>query len=611
VTAAADEVGLTQQILQAADIVELVSRYVTLRRAGKDFKALCPFHNEKTPSFYVSPAKQIFKCFGCGVGGDAIKFLQLKENLTFLEARAMLAEQLGIRLEPARGRQDGPSKTDLAKVNAWAVQWFRKTLAEPDGESARQYLQKRGIRPESIEKFQIGYAPNRWDGLLAAARRVGISDRLLLEAGLIKRREGGGFYDTFRNRLMFPIVDVGGRVIAFGGRALDDSPAKYLNSPETVLFEKSSALFGLNLAREAMQSSGRALVVEGYTDCIACHQAGYGETVAVLGTALTDGHVQVLRRHVQDVILIFDGDEAGLRAADRSIEIVLGGQLEVRLAVLPARSDPADLLCRQDKATFEAALKASTGALEFRWERFLRSFGAEEAGAPTRRQAAEAFLRFLANMPAVQTADVLQRGVWAARVGKLLGMGPQEVQRSLKRLRLRPRAGRSVEPGSDPRESGSASRDAEQTALRQIVEVLINEPGYYDAVRDVFDPQQISDPELAEVARNLRELCESGTAWELTDLLARLPDARFGRLVTDLEAAGQRRGQYERTLDGAAKHLQHTAVLRRTLQAVQQLRSAGAAPDKPTDTDLERQLRKLAAEAKGYSHFAPPKWLTK
>jgi len=605
---ASDDSSITQQVLEAADIVDVISRYMSLNRAGKEFKGLCPFHDDRHPSLTVSPAKQIFKCFACGAGGDAIKFIQLKENLGFLEARAMLAEQVGIRLD----RGDGAFRSqrmDLTRINAWAADFFRGTLLGPGGQAARQYIESRGITRQSCDKFRIGLAPDSWDSLLIAARKAGVQDERLLEAGLVKRREGGsGLYDTFRNRVMFPILDVAGNTIGFGGRALDDNPAKYLNSPESMLFSKGKTLFGLNLARERAQSARRILVVEGYVDCVACHQSGYGETVAVLGTALTDMHVQMLRRYVESVVLVFDGDEAGVKAADRALEIVLNGQLDVRLAVLPGDRDPADLLTGGQAEVFERALEGAADALEFRWQRFLQTFEADRESGPARREATNAFLQFLAQMPTLHAGDALQRGMWAVRVGQLLGLEPREAQQALRRF-LRGHPGRLAGTAAPTESAPRPKDDPEQAALRQIVEVLLNEPGYYDLARDVLTGAQIGDPDLAEVARQLCVLCESGRPWDLTGLLARLPDARFGTLVTDLQAEGERRGQLDRTLDGALTCLQHTAFLRQTSRTVERLKSVGRDGSMEPNGDVDEPLRRLSQDAGKHKHFAPPKWL--
>ncbi|MFQ6048448.1 MAG: DNA primase, partial [Phycisphaerae bacterium] len=316
--------AITRQIQQATNIVDLIGQYVALKPAGANHKGLCPFHNEKTPSFYVSASKQIFKCFGCGAGGDVFTFLQLREGISFAEARAWLAQRAGIRLEPtSQDRPAGPDQNALARVNDWAARFFRRQLLEPGiGAVARQYLAGRKISQQTAEAFGLGYAPDRWDGLLTAAQARGISTGLLAAAGLIRPRSGGeGFYDTFRHRLIFPIRDLPDRVIGFGGRTLGDDSAKYINSPETVLFEKGRNLYGLDLAKQPITRAGQAVIVEGYTDCLMAHQHGLAQTVATLGTALTEAHVQVLRRFADRAVVVFDPDEAGQRAADRALEV--------------------------------------------------------------------------------------------------------------------------------------------------------------------------------------------------------------------------------------------------------------------------------------------------
>jgi len=244
--------------------VDLIGSYMTLRRAGSAYKGLCPFHDEKTPSFTVSPVRQTFKCFGCGAGGDVFSFVQLKENIGFPEALRLLADRAGISLEPAGGSEEKNEfgKRDLAKANEWAQRVFHQNYAGPQGQAARDYVAKRGLSAEMVETFGLGFALDSFDGLVTKARSAGMALPLLEAAGLIKARErGGGYYDTFRNRLMFPIVDATGRIIGFGGRTLGDDPAKYLNSPATALFDKSVNLFGLNLARQEMAKAGRAIVV--------------------------------------------------------------------------------------------------------------------------------------------------------------------------------------------------------------------------------------------------------------------------------------------------------------------------------------------------------------
>ncbi|MEM8835276.1 MAG: DNA primase, partial [Planctomycetota bacterium] len=341
------------KVLEAVDIVDVVGDSVSLKRKGSEYVGLCPFHDDHKPSMYVVPGKQIFHCFSCGAGGNAIDFVMRHHGLDFREALRALADKAGIELEQARrsggtesASGSGVSRGELSDANAMAQSFFRAIFDHPQhGAVARTSAERRGISNEMIERFGIGASPDRFDGLLQTAQKRGVDQRVLLEAGLLKRSERGKVYDGFRNRLMFPIRDAMGRVIAFGARRLDeeDNP-KYLNSPESDLFNKSRALFGLFEATKAIQRERTAIVTEGYTDVVACHQAGVEHAVAALGTAFTKEHARVLKRLCDRVVLLFDGDEAGQRAADRAIEAFFAEPIDVQIVVLPDGADPDDML---------------------------------------------------------------------------------------------------------------------------------------------------------------------------------------------------------------------------------------------------------------------------
>jgi DNA primase len=310
---------IINRVRDSVDIVDLVSGYVSLRKTGKNHVGLCPFHAEKTPSFSVNPDKQIFHCFGCGVGGDVFKFLELQEGLNFPEAVKNLAGKAGITL-PAETRAREDRKTEderaaLLEVIAHAADYFRKELEGPAGNAARAYLAKRGVSGQVINDFTLGFARPEWDGLLRHLRQKGYAQGLMEKAGLVvKRSEGDGWYDRFRGRIIFPIRDISGNVIAFGGRVMDDSLPKYLNSPETPLYSKSNVLYCLDKAKDPARKQGYFIIVEGYLDALACHQFGARNAVATLGTALTEGHLRLMRRFAQNLVLIFDPDPAGVKA---------------------------------------------------------------------------------------------------------------------------------------------------------------------------------------------------------------------------------------------------------------------------------------------------------
>ncbi|HSD50766.1 MAG TPA: DNA primase, partial [Candidatus Methylomirabilis sp.] len=359
------------EILRRTDIVELIGGHLPLKAAGRTHKALCPFHTEKTPSFIVNPERQIFHCFGCGEGGDAITFLMKHERLTFPEAARYLAERAGVPLPTMRS--SGASETDgrlaLVEVHRQALEHFRENLRGPEGSGAHDYLAGRGLTPALIDRFQLGCALPRWDALLRALKRRGHPDRLLEASGLIiARQDGSGHYDRFRNRLMIPIWDVSGKVVGFGGRALDASEVKYLNSPETALYRKGTHLFGLNLAARAIRERSRALVVEGYFDAITLHAHGFENAVATLGTALTTGQAGLLSRYARTLVLLFDPDAPGIGAARRILSAqggLINVDLDWRIVLLPEGLDPDAYVRTHGTAAFAAVLEGAQDLVEF------------------------------------------------------------------------------------------------------------------------------------------------------------------------------------------------------------------------------------------------------
>lgn len=377
-----------ERVREASDIVRIIGEVLTLKSAGREFKGLCPFHNDSSPSMTVSPTKQIFKCFACGAGGDVFSFVIRYHRMQFPEALQYLADRAGIELERNKrqaereqGSQsdsggDAPvSKADLFEATKVASDFFRAIHTHPEhGAAGRAVVERRGITQAMVDQFLIGTSPDKWDGLLLTLQKKGLRPEVFFDAGLLKKRESGGTYDAFRNRLMFPIQDQLGRVIAFGARRInDDDDPKYLNSPETRLFSKSRTLYGLNHAARTIQSQRTVIITEGYTDAIACHQAGFANTVATLGTALTREHAAILKRLCDRVVLLFDGDEAGQRAADRAVEVFFSEPLDVAICTLNRHTDakdPDELLKREGGAElFRRALEQSTDLLTYRFAR--------------------------------------------------------------------------------------------------------------------------------------------------------------------------------------------------------------------------------------------------
>jgi DNA primase len=342
-----------EEIKSRVDIVELASEHLTLKKAGRNFIGLCPFHQEKTPSFTVNRDKQIFYCFGCGEGGNVITFLMKIADKTFPEAIKILAEKTGVVLPPMLSgkevRQKNSLKENIVNLNLRAAQHFSRNLSSGAGKVAREYLQNRGISEETIKQFRLGFAPDTWRSLTDYIEGSGSSLKLAEQAGLIISGKEGSYYDRFRGRLIFPIENIFGEIVAFGGRILDKGEPKYLNSPESPVYIKGKNLYGLNKAKEEIRKKGFALIVEGYFDLISLSNAGIGNVVATLGTALTHEQLELLRRYTVEVVALFDPDEAGRKALDRSLELFLSMRMRARALILPENYDPDDYIKKYGK----------------------------------------------------------------------------------------------------------------------------------------------------------------------------------------------------------------------------------------------------------------------
>jgi len=452
-----------EQIAAANDIVEVIGSYFPLKRAGANFKALCPFHQEKTPSFMVSPSRQTFHCFGCGAGGSVFRFVMDYENTDFPSAVRKLAARAGIQVVETRGAEDEDRRYEarrtLLNLHAAAAEWFHENLLKRDvGEAARKYLKERGITAEVAKHWQLGYAPDQWDAFGNWARGRGYNNRDLITSGLAKTRddaenppvESSRAYDRFRGRIIFPIHDDRtGEVIAFSGRLLKDAEgaAKYLNSPETPLFRKGSVLFGLHKTKRALIEANCAVVCEGQLDLISLFEAGITNVVAPQGTAFTENQARVLKRFVNEVVLCFDADAAGRKAAERSLEALLQNDLIVRVAEIPAGEDPDSLVRREGKESFERRV---AGARDF----FDYWLDCETAGVDLGALGAKMQLARSLAETVSRVRDPLMRGEVVNKVSARLGVAAQDFQSLLPRQRTE-----SLRPG-DQSEAGGTRETA-------------------------------------------------------------------------------------------------------------------------------------------------------
>lgn len=369
---------IIDEITARADIVEVVKEYVPLKKEGRNFKGLCPFHHEKTPSFTVSEEKKIFHCFGCGVGGNVISFLMKIENINFPESIKKLGEKTGVAIPEAEMSASERKKRDkqerLYEINELALRFFHKILVDSEqGQPARDYLQKRNITEDAIKQFKLGYAIETWDSLLKFMTRKGVKYQELLEIGLISsRKSGNGYYDRFRGRLMFPILDNRDRVVAFGARILAEGEPKYLNSPDTPIFNKSYHLYGINLAKKSIRDKDMSLVVEGYLDVIACYQQGITNVVASLGTAFTKYQASLLMRYSYNVGICYDADTAGSKATMRGLDVLSDLGCNVSVVNLPNGLDPDEYLQKQGKEALELLIKEGQSLIEYKLDQAMK-----------------------------------------------------------------------------------------------------------------------------------------------------------------------------------------------------------------------------------------------
>ena len=463
-----------EQLKESADIRSVVSEFVPLRRSGRNWMGLCPFHEDKDPSFSINEERQTYYCFGCGEGGDVIKFLMKIRGLSFVDAVKHLAQRFGMEipqrpLSPAKQRRRELEERLIA-VNTAAEEFYHQQLLHsPEASAARDYLHGRGITRETIKRFRLGWAPEGWDALKKHLTDKGFDPEVAEEAGLlIKRERSGGWYDRFRGRIIFPIADRFGRTVALGGRVLDDQIPKYLNSPESMIYKKARVLYGFYLAKDAVRRARRGFIVEGYMDLISLVQAGLKEVVATLGTALTEHHARALKGLCRDWYLVFDGDAAGLRAAKRAVPIFYAYDLRPKVIVLPSGHDPDSLVRQEGLGRWEELADTAVPGLEFLVSKSMEEFGEEGEG---RHQAAREVLKLLE-----QVADPIRKSLLLSRAAEALALPERSLWDALERNRGKTARLIGATPNLEAGPGKAASGPKKDEAF--VMGFLLNHPTY-------------------------------------------------------------------------------------------------------------------------------------
>jgi len=561
---------LKEQIRQATDIVDLVGRHIQLKRQGRNYVGLCPWHDDSRPSFQVNPERQSFKCWVCDLGGDVFSFVMKIEGVDFPEALAMLAERAGIALKPqqptsassGKPAAPGADKRSLYAAMAWAEEQYHRCLTElPEGEPGRRYLAERAITQQSVAGFHLGYSPEAWDWIVRRAEQSSINPRLLETVGVLARSAGSGrLYDRFRGRVLFSIRDVQSRPVGIGGRVLPgpnaNTSAKYVNSPETPLYSKSHLLYGLDVALETIRRQKgvkTVLVMEGYTDCIVAHQYGFTNAVAVLGTALGEGHLRLLKRFADRVVLILDGDDAGQKRTNEVLELFVAQQVDLRIVTLPTEKDPCDFLLKHGTEALENLIaRHAVDALEHAFRSATRGIDLDrDVHAAT--QALDYLVRIIARAPRqrddttrdwrVREEKIIQRMAASFRIDENVVRGQLTELRRRQRPSWTAPALRGGAPGEqaneEPLSAGPIVLDAFE---RELLELLLQFPHCIPAAQSGISAARLGHP----VSRRLFETCcrlaEADVVPSFERLMLEFDDPAIKNLLVDLDEHGRAKG---------------------------------------------------------------------
>ncbi|MCI5556569.1 DNA primase [bacterium] len=536
-----------QEVVARNDITEVVGQYVQLRRRGRTYTGLCPFHNEKTPSFTVYPDTQSFYCFGCGAAGDTINFVRKINNLGYVEAVKQLAARAGMPM-PEEDDRESKARSRLLEINRCAARYFYEQLnaKTPEAAAARRYWKEtRGLSDAAIRRFGLGYAPEDFVGLLHYLRHRGFTESELEASGLIKRSAKGNLYDIFRHRVMVPIIDVRGNIIAFGGRVLDDSKPKYINSPETMVYHKSRTLFALNIAKKS--TSKRYILCEGYMDVISMHEAGFDTAVCACGTALTPEQVKLLSEYAEEVVLSYDSDEAGQKATERSLALFANSPVKVSVLKIPGAKDPDEFIRTYGKDRFEAVLSGTANPTEFKLAKCKEKYDLRTDDGRLE------YVREAIEILAAGNVSPTARDVYAGRIAEQTGIDKKAVMAQLdaalkgavRRERRREQRELSNQGiAADirvPYDRGGDAALGAASAARQLAAAMMQDPDEISYVRERLDLSTVVLPEMQQAIQAIFDCAEEGVPVNATSLSTRLEEKAYGQvMLAQAQNSGQR-----------------------------------------------------------------------
>ena len=576
---------IIDDVRQSNDIVDVISQYVRLKRSGRNYFGLCPFHNEKSPSFSVSPEKQIFHCFGCGVGGNVFTFLTKIEGINFVEAVQQLAERANIQLPTLENNVDSAKevlKAKVYKVNEFTAKYYHENLYRPESKMAQEYIKKRKLSNETLKSFQIGFS-GKFDELYQELKKQGFEDREILESGLVNKNERGQFIDRYRNRLMFPICDVRGRVIAFGGRVLDDSKPKYINSPENVVYSKGRHLYGLNVAKK-YDIKKRLLIVEGYMDVISLHQRDIHNVVASLGTALTQQQGYLLRNNTEQIILSYDSDEAGQTAKVRAMEILQNMGCDIRVLQMEGAKDPDEYVVKYGNARFQNLVDKAISVIEFKVKILRQSLNLENTNDKIK------FLNEIAKLIA-KIDNSMEREVYIEKIAKEYDVSKEAIYAEVNKLTYKESKDEKVlsktRPVARHREKKETGNVSEATKRREntILAILLSgDRNIYEIIKQNITIQDFKYEIDKKIAEKLYEEFENGNS-NINSMIDNLSEEEQNH-ITMIMAEDYGIDDVEKAIDDIIQSYEKDKLNDRKLEILELLEN------ETTDDEQKRTLEK-------------------
>ncbi len=559
-----------EEVRQANDIVDVISQYVHLKRSGRNFFGLCPFHNEKSPSFSVSPDKQIFHCFGCGVGGNVFTFLSRIEGINFVEAVQTLAERANIQLPTFENNADAAKealKAKVYKVNEFTATYYHENLYKQSAKIAQEYVKQRKLSNETLKSFRIGFS-GKFDELYQALKKEGFEDAEILESGLVNRNDNGRYIDRYRNRLMFPICDARGRVIAFGGRVLDDSKPKYINSPENIVFSKGRNLFGLNVAKKSPDIKKRLLIVEGYMDVISLHQRGIKNVVAPLGTALTQQQGWLLRKTSEQIILSFDSDEAGLKAKIRAVDILQNMGCDIRILQMEGAKDPDEYIIKYGNARFQNIIDKALSIIEFKVRLLKRNLNLNNTNDKIK------FLNEIAKLIS-KVDNNIEKEVYIEKISKEYEISKEAIYAEVNKLTYENKQTEKVLDKAKPvvrhvnvkkQEVSEAIKRRENTLLA----ILLNgDMNIYKIIKQNIKQEDFKDETNKKIAKRLYEEFEKGNS-NINSILDELEEEEQNH-ITAILADDYEIDDVEKAIDDVMKSYEKDRLSNKKFEILEKL----------------------------------------